>query len=208
MDPAVALVRAYLNFNGFFSVVEYPVVEEADGGGFRPTTDLDILAVRFNNSGHYVHSNAEGEGRHYRPTDPELALGETQLEFIIGEVKQGTAELNRGAREPAVLRAALTRFGAFNPESVDTIVERLIREGQAKSKSGWARVRLFAFGSSRSDYLPKGVTTILHAHMIDFLRTQYQMHADKLSVLDLKDEALGMLALLSKSRAWRQKDNA
>lgn len=203
MDPAVSLVRAYLHFNGFFTVTEYPVIEEGPGGGFRPSTDLDILAVRFNNSGHYVHSPGEPNGRTYRAADPALKLGDADLEFIIGEIKQGTAELNRGAREPGVLRSALERFGAFNPASVDEIVRTLIARGEARSNSGRARVRLFAFGSSKGGYLPKGVTAMLHGDMIDFLRTQMRLHADKVSILDLKDDTLAMLALMSKSRAWK-----
>ena len=47
MDNAVALVRAYLHVNGYFTVTEYPVLEAARHGGYRTVTDLDVLAVRF-----------------------------------------------------------------------------------------------------------------------------------------------------------------
>ena len=47
MDNAVALVRAYLHLNGYFTVTEFPVMEALRGGGFRTATDLDVLAFRF-----------------------------------------------------------------------------------------------------------------------------------------------------------------
>ena len=47
MDNAVALVQAYLRLNGYFTVSEYPVVEELRHGGVRTMTDLDILGFRF-----------------------------------------------------------------------------------------------------------------------------------------------------------------
>lgn len=207
MDPAVSLVRAYLQFNGFFTVAEYPVLEAGPDGGFRTATDLDILAVRFNNTGHYVHDAGEAhDGKLYRAADPALELRNIDLEFIIGEIKQGAAELNRGARSPSVLRTGLQRFGAFSPESLDRTVDDLIQNGEARSRSGRARIRLFAFGSSRSQYLPRGVTTMLHGHMIGFLRTQMKTHADKVGVLDLKDDTLAMLGLIAKSRAWTDQE--
>lgn len=49
MDSAVGLVQTYLRVNGYFTVVEYPVVELRDD--FRAATDLDILAFRFPGSG-------------------------------------------------------------------------------------------------------------------------------------------------------------
>ena len=54
MDTAVALVQAYLNVNGYFTVVEYPVLEASRGGHARSVTDLDILALRFAGAGHDV----------------------------------------------------------------------------------------------------------------------------------------------------------
>ena len=54
MDTAVALVQAYLNVNGYFTVVEYPVLEAYRGGHARSVTDLDVLAFRFPHAGHEV----------------------------------------------------------------------------------------------------------------------------------------------------------
>lgn len=204
MDPAVGLVRAYLQLNGFFVMTEYPVLEEVPGGGYRPTTDLDVLAVRFNNTGHFVGGvGGAGEaGRVLRAADAALEVGRAELDFLIGEVKQGSAELNRGARDPRVLRAALVRFGAFNPATIDVIVQRLIDSGDTRSQSGWARVRLMAFGSTPPGRTAKGYSVMLHRHMVGYVRRAIESHADMLLAADLKDDSLATLALLSKSHAW------
>ena len=60
MDTSVALVQAYLHVNGYFTVAEYPVVEEFRGEHARSVTDLDILAFRFARAGHDV---IRGRGR-------------------------------------------------------------------------------------------------------------------------------------------------
>ena len=54
MDTAVALVQAYLNANGYFTVVEYPVVEALRNQPARSVTDLDVLAFRFAGAGHEI----------------------------------------------------------------------------------------------------------------------------------------------------------
>jgi hypothetical protein len=46
MDNAVALVQAYLQVNGYFTVTGYPVLEAARHG-IEVATDLDVLALRF-----------------------------------------------------------------------------------------------------------------------------------------------------------------
>ena len=46
MDTAVALVKTYLQANGFFTVTEYPILESV-GLTTRNVTDIDILALRF-----------------------------------------------------------------------------------------------------------------------------------------------------------------
>jgi hypothetical protein len=44
MDTAVALVQAYLHLNGYFTVVEFPVLEAMRAAPARTVTDLDIRA--------------------------------------------------------------------------------------------------------------------------------------------------------------------
>ncbi len=120
MDNAVALVRAYLHVNGYFTVTEYPVVEAMRPGDFQMMTDLDVLAFRFPGAGNLVPARGPAAATHERvfETDPVLGASAEQADMLIGEVKEGRAELNRAARNPEVLRAVLTRFGCCAREHV------------------------------------------------------------------------------------------
>ena len=83
MDTAVALVQAYLNLNGYFTVVEYPVLETSRRGPARSVTDLDVLAVRFTGAGHEV---IRGHG--HRPISGQfrgMSFPEQEIE-VSGEV--------------------------------------------------------------------------------------------------------------------------
>lgn len=44
MDKAVALVRTYLQLNGYFTVTEYPVIHIGRHGGHHTMTDLAVIA--------------------------------------------------------------------------------------------------------------------------------------------------------------------
>lgn len=88
MDSAVGLVQTYLRVNGYFTVVEYPVVELR--GGFRTATDLDILAFRFPGSGRRIPGEG-GAGRRRHPpftSDPLLEVPHGEADMLIGEVKE------------------------------------------------------------------------------------------------------------------------
>ena len=54
MDHAVALVEAYLQINGYFTVAEYPVIASFGKQHYGVATDLDILAFRFPGAGRLV----------------------------------------------------------------------------------------------------------------------------------------------------------
>lgn len=51
MDHAVALVEAYLQINGYFTVAEYPVIESFGKQHYGVATDMDMLAFRFPGAG-------------------------------------------------------------------------------------------------------------------------------------------------------------
>ena len=112
MDPAVGLVQAYLHANGYLTATEYPIVEALEGGGYRTVTDIDILAVRLPGAGRIVpHRGGVEVACEERLFEPDPALiderADLWVDFIIGEVKEGRAELNRGAREVSTLVTAL-----------------------------------------------------------------------------------------------------
>jgi hypothetical protein len=44
VDNAVALVRAYLQLNGYFTITEYPIVRRLGDGTLRTLTEVDVAA--------------------------------------------------------------------------------------------------------------------------------------------------------------------
>lgn len=197
MDNAVALVRAYLHVNGYFTVTEYPVIEAMRAGDYRMATDLDVLAFRFPGAGCLVPGR-HGHHEQVLETDAALGASNTQADMLIGEVKEGRAELNRGARNPEVLRAVLTRFGCCAMEQVPSLAERLMRQGHGVTESGH-RVRLVAFGTI-TDAANPGYEAISLGRVVQFLQEYLHRNWAVLHHAQFKDPALGFLLTLNKSQ--------
>lgn len=89
MDNAVALVRAYLQLNGYFTITEYPVVRKLESGGFRTLTEIDVAAL------HLPSGEPDFE------PDPALQVPRDKADLIIGEVKEGRAVINEAATDPS-----------------------------------------------------------------------------------------------------------
>lgn len=196
MDPAVALVRAYLHVNGYFTVTEYPVLEAIEAGGYRTMTDLDLLGFRFPGAGRRVGPGDEHGLDGFEP-DPALDAPADRADMIVAEVKEGAAELNRSATNPAVLRVALARFGCCPATEVDGPVGSLVSDGRATLPNGHA-VRLVAFGLPPSEPLVNAHVVTL-GHVTRFLRGYLDEHWDALRHTDSKDPALGMLMAIEKA---------
>ena len=195
MDNAVDLVQVYLRLNGYFTVTEYPVIEVLRHGGFRAATDIDILAVRFAAAGRPFVINPHSEV--FAP-DPALAIPEGEIDLIIAEVKEGKAELNEGATNSAVLRAALSRFGCCAYDELDGIVKTLLYKGHARTPCGH-QVRLMAFGSTvESPHREYRVITLgnVKRYLEDYIRNNWPM----IRQAQFKDPAFGFLATLEKAR--------
>lgn len=199
MDTAVAFVQAYLHINGYFTVTEYPVVEAIKRGGYRTATDLDVLAVRFPGAGRLVPTHGKKSGDTRFEPDPKLCGDLHMVDMIIGEVKEGRAELNRGARDPVVLRTVLTRFGCCPEEHVAPVVEDLLHRGRAQMPSGH-RARLIAFGVASGEPLGYACEIVSLGHVIDFTRSYLREHWDVLRTAQFKDAALATLMMLEKAR--------
>ncbi|MCZ6836717.1 MAG: hypothetical protein O7G85_13150 [Planctomycetota bacterium] len=203
MDPAVAMVRAYLQANGYFTMTEVPVMEALKGGSARMSTDLDILAVRFPGSKGIMTGAPRSGGRRRKDVDlklqdPTLENEPDCLEFIIGEVKEGRAELNAAATHGRVMRAALKRFGAFNDKQVTHLVDDLLARGEARNDKPEARVRLMAFGSTP----PEGKVryeVIMLDQMMEYFSRIIEEHRDLLSIFNTKDPFLGTLMVMAKA---------
>lgn len=199
MDNAVAMVQSYLRLNGYFTITEFPVIQSMRHGGHRVATDLDILAFRFPRAGSLITRSGSSSVHDstIARTDPALGLAPEEPDMIIGEVKEGRAELNKGAREPAVLRAALARFGCCDEHEVDALVDDLLRRGRATAAEGH-HIRLVAFGVSR-DPDPAGYHAILFRDVFSYLTEFLKEHWDTVGVAEFKDPVMAQLALMLKS---------
>lgn len=200
MDTAVALVQDYLNVNGYFTVVEYPVLEAYRHGPARSVTDLDVLAVRFSGAGHEV---IRGKGRsplggHTFEPDPALASPPGRADMIVGEVKEGAARFNAATRDPAVLGVALARFGCCDREQGPELARRLLARGRVDTPAGHT-VRMVAFGAvAASDEAAHRWHAVSMRHVVEFLRSYLRDHWAVLRHAQISDPALGVLALLEK----------
>ena len=196
MDTAVALVRSYLQANGFFTVTEYPILESI-GLTTRNVTDVDVLALRFPGAGG-LESHSPTGGLRIEP-DHELDLSEGQIEFIIGEVKEGAAELNRAARDPAVVAAAIRRFGAMRPEVEKELVRELIESGVAFHPAG-IRLRQMVFATKPPTGRRYSYRWMDIGHIAEWMTAQVQEHWDQIKTVQSKDPALSFLLLFEKAR--------
>lgn len=199
MDNAVALVQAFLRLHGYLTVTEFPVVRPARGRGQECLTDLDVLAFRF----------GEAAGR-CGPPDPPAASEESSLlgipaelpDMLIGEVKEGRAELNAAAMKQDVLAAALTRFGCCRNGDIDGVVRELLRRGRARTGQGHS-VRLVAFGAVPPGHRDARCHVILLGDVIAQLRGYIHRHWEVLQASASKDPAFGMLMTLEKADRGR-----
>ncbi len=194
MDTAVSLVQSYLYMNGFFTVTEYPVLELMASGEYRNLTDVDILALRLPSDG---NSGPEAD-QPLIAVDPALGVDEGRLDLIIAEVKEGKAELNAAGRDPAVLTAALRRFGHIDDNTVAYILEQLLEDGEAVHPAG-IRVRLCAFGARPPHKSDVPYMWRLHSELTEYIRRTLTEHWAAAQTIQSKDPALAFILLMEKS---------
>lgn len=198
MDNSVALVQAYLRVNGYFTVTEYPVIALHGDGTYRTATDLDVLAFRFPNAGQLVLGRRPGRDEDHFSVDDALKTSTEHAHMLIGEVKEGRAEFNEAASDPAVLRAVLAGFGCCSREEAPRIAEELIREGSVLLRSGH-RIRTAIFASIVSGTGTSRQLVISLGHIVRFLRSYIDDHWEVIRHSDTKDPALGFLMTLAKA---------
>lgn len=195
MDNAVALVQAFLRLHGYFTVTEFPVVRPSRNGGHECLTDLDVLAFRFGEAG-----GSCVRADHPAMSEAKLLLGVPAEvpDMIIGEVKEGRAELNAAATKRDVLIAALERFGCCERSAVDSVVRELLRHGRTRTRPGHT-VRLVAFGALPPGHQDSRCHVILLGDVVAHLREYIRRHWDVLQASASKDPGLGMLMTLEKA---------
>ena len=198
MDHAVSLVQAYLQLNGYFTSAEYPIVAGAGRNGFRTITDIDILAFRFPSGLPTLPGRRTPQGLDTREVDEGLGVPADRIDMIIGEVKEGKVGINTGARDPAVLKAVISRFGGTAEEN-QCVVDDLLQRGTATLPSGYV-VRLVAFGAfpPGSEIPPCRIISL--GHVLDFLQRYVRKHWHMLRHLQFKDPAFGFLMTMEKAR--------
>ena len=197
MDTAVALVRSYLQANGFFTVTEYPILELLADSSARTVTDVDVIGIRFPGAG-ATADDASTIGVVTEP-DPLLDIKEDQIEVIIGEVKEGAAVLNKPARDPEVLAAVLRRLGRIDPDLVGGLIDDLVATGEAHHPAG-IRIRLVVFASKPPNRKNYRYTWVSHGRIATWLSRQVSENWDAIKTVQSKDPALGFLLLFEKAR--------
>lgn len=195
MDNAVALVQAYLRVNGYFTVAEFPILEGSHGQ-FHEVTDLDMLAFRFPGAGHLAGTRLTTEASF--AVDSELGCPSEKPDMIIGEVKEGSPRLNAAARKPAVLAAALARFGCCTPSEAPGLVENLADHGRTTLPNGHA-ARMVVFAPAKRSTDTPAYRLISLGHIVQFLENHLRQRWDVFAHTQFKDPALGFLAMLEKA---------
>lgn len=210
MDTAVALVKAYLQINGYFCVSEYPLMERTKAGNVRSVSDLDILAFRFP----YAGREASGLRKHKLISDirfePDAVLGATrdEADMIVGEVKRGRARFNPPARKPEVLAGALMRFGCCTPSQAKGLAYELLQHGHAESEHGH-RIRMVAFGavdeSAESGHPPHKWHIVSLENIIRCLQQHLHDNWDALRLVHFSNEVLDLLSILERVEHTEEK---
>ncbi len=154
MDNAVALIRAYLQLNGYFTITEYPVVRKIGEGMYRTLTDVDVAGF------HFPYGEPD-----FAP-DPALKVPKDRPDMIIGEVKEGLAVINESVNDPEVVAKILKRFGCCTAEEARPAARTLLARGEVDARMG-VRVRLVAFGGSKDS--PGAYLKVLLSDVIAYI---------------------------------------
>lgn len=162
----------YLRFNGYFPLTKF-ILHDA-GAKKQPggqLTDADILALRLPHTEEVI----EGPVTIRVATDPHLDVREGLTDFIIAEVSSKECKSNWiNEEDPRVnveyLRDCLRRFGYWDRETVDCVAKQLSERKLVLSSSPMPiRVRLLAFGVSKTDKLP-GFQQVTFESAFDYMK--------------------------------------
>lgn len=202
MNAAVSLVRAYLELNGYFTVVEQSVVRGEAKGRFREITDLDALALRFPRTQSIVARGRPGLADDIRlPVDPTLDISGDCMDLVIAEIKEGKPKVNQALRSDDVLYTAVARFGCCPDAEMERVVDELQRNGEARLRNGVeeipCRIRLVAFGGGESGRR-KDYTVVSMRDVAKFVRNHISENHRILNPATVRDPVLGLLHLLRK----------
>jgi hypothetical protein len=196
MDIAVNLIENYLRLTGYMTLSEFEVQRRGEDGQYKTITDVDIMAIRM--PGEVYLSDPHEDCHLLLIDDPVLGLEDDAIDVIIGEVKQGHAELNPGIKNHVVLHSMLRRVGWAYEEPLETVVDGLqdnmIHYSPGRS-NGRVRTRLVAFGRSDQNDLH----TISLTHVVKTMLRFFEEHEDAFRPIQFKEPAPAFLRLLLKA---------
>ena len=200
MDIAVNLVESYLRLTGYLTLSEFEVQRKDKHGVFKTITDIDIMAMRMPGERVALGSHGTKDCALLLLDDPVLQLEPDCVDVIIGEVKQGSAELNPGIKDQGVLHSMLHRVAwLYDSPDLNPVVAglqaNLIHHAPARGGAGRIRTRLVAFGRSPSSDL----NTISTSHVVSTLLRFFEDNEDALRPAQFRDPAPAFLRLLLKS---------
>ena len=154
-------------------------------GRYRTLTDVDVAGY------HLPHGEPE-----YAP-DPLLQIPADRPDILIGEVKEGLAQVNESANDAEVVAKILRRFAGCSATEAGRAARVLLTDGEVDVHSGH-RVRLVAFGTYREANGP--YLTILHGDVVAYLERYIKENWDLVRAAGSKDPVFGFLVLLAKAR--------
>ncbi len=207
MDIAVNLVENYLRLTGYMTLSEFEVQRRDKKGRFKTVTDIDIMGIRFPGNVYLGDPHEARDCELLLIDDPVLDLHDETIDVIVGEVKQGQAELNPGIKDHGVLHSMLRRVVWIYDADIDDVIRGLQRNGAhtAPSRGGGSiRTRLVAFG--RSKYSNTNLVSLSHivTTMLDF----FEEHEAAFKPIQFREPAPAFLRLLLKSGFDVHKDTA
>jgi len=177
---------------------EFEVQRRDNQGRFRTVTDIDIMGIRFPGAIYIGDPHQPADYAMLLIDDPVLGLEDDTIDVIVGEVKQGEAELNPGIKDHGVLHSMLRRVEWIYATGVDGVIDGLQRDGihRAHGKGGASvRTRLVAFG--RSHY--SDLNTVSLSHIITTLLEFFEQHEDAYRPIQFREPAPAFLSLLLKA---------
>ncbi|MDJ0663802.1 MAG: hypothetical protein QNJ75_04530 [Acidimicrobiia bacterium] len=207
MDIAVNLVENYLRLTGYLTLSEFEVQRRDERGRYKTVTDIDIMGVRMPGDVSRGDGNRDGDCEMLLIDDPVLELERDTIDVIIGEVKQGQAELNPGIKDHGVLHSLLRRIEWLYSDDLGSVIRALQQQGlhRGEGKGGAkVRTRLVAFG--RSSF--SNQSTISLSHMITTLLEFFEEHEEASRPIQFREPAPAFLSLLLKSGFDVQKERS
>ena len=201
MDTGVGLVKAYLELCGYFVLAELPM-RKSMGPGYRDVTDIDIIAVRFPHPSVADAAAASSPLDLLLGSDPELRTFVQGVDVIIGEVKEGRAELNPALHRQETIEFALRRLGCCPPQEIPDQAAAIVRMGaQEMRMDGMAcRIRLVLFAGHGTDS-PTDLVTVPLTRCVGFIEDRMRLAPGVMAGTQWKDSTLAVFALMAKLRA-------